>query len=433
MSPTFHSLTQYRDYRLFWSGMVVSNIGTWMQRVAQDWLVLVTLGGGPAALGIATGLQFLPFLLVAPFGGLLADRFPKRRLLMFTNGFLGLVGLILGVLVVTDTAEVWHVYVLAFLLGTGTALDHPARNTYVSELVDAGDLPNAVGLNSASFNAARLVGPAAAGLLIAALGPGPVFLLNALTFVAPIAMLMLIGKDVVDEPRPVARGERRLVDGIRYVRSRPDLLLVMAIMFFVGTFGMNFQMTTALMATSVFDKGPSEYGVLGSIMAIGALTGSLLAARRGAPRRRVIVAIAMLFGLLEILAGLTPAYWVFAVSLVPLGMAALTVVTTANAYVQTTVDADMRGRVMALYIMVFMGGTPFGAPVIGWVADVLGARWSLLGGGILTIAGTLLVTLLLARRNGVVLRPGLRLRSSALVSGSALRAARVGMTHGTKG
>lgn len=405
MSPTFHSLRQYRGYRLFWSGMLVSNIGTWMQRVAQDWLVLVTLGGGPAALGITTGLQFLPFLLVAPFGGALADRLPKRRVLMFTNGFLGLVGLTLGVLVVTDLAQVWHVYVLAFLLGVGTAIDHPARNTYAAELVEPEDLTNAVGLNSASFNAARLVGPAVAGLLIAALGPGPVFLVNALTFAAPIVVLLLIGMDAVGEPRVVPRSERRLVDGLRYVRGRPDLVMVMAIMFFVGTFGMNFQMTTALMATGVFDKGPTEYGLLGSIMAIGSLTGALLVARRGAPRRRVIVGFALLFGLLEILAGLSPQYWVFALSLIPLGMTALTVVATANAYVQTSVDPQMRGRVTSLYLMIFMGGTPAGAPLIGWVAELLGARWSLIGGGIMTAAGTLAVTLLLARRNGVVVRP----------------------------
>ncbi|HMG29358.1 MAG TPA: MFS transporter [Jiangellaceae bacterium] len=410
MSPTFRSLHRYRDYRLFWSGMLVSNIGTWMQRVAQDWLVLVTLGGGPVALGITTGLQFLPFLLVAPFGGMLADRLPKRQLLMFTNGFLGTIGVTLGVLVVTDLAQVWHVYVLAFLLGVGTAVDNPARNTFAAELVEPDDLANAVGLNSASFNAARLIGPGVAGLLIAAVGTGPVFLLNAVTFGAPIVMLLIIGKDAIDEPRAVPGRERRVIDGLRYVRSRPDLVMVMAIMFFVGTFGMNFQMTMALMATGVFDKGPSEYGLLGSIMAIGSLTGSLLVARHGAPRRRVIVAVTVVFALLEILAGLSPAYWVFALSLIPLGMAALTVITTANAYMQTSVDPQMRGRVMALYLMVFMGGTPAGAPLIGWAAEVLGPRWSLLGGGIMTLVGTVLITLVFARRNGIVLRPTLRPR-----------------------
>jgi MFS family permease len=397
--------------------MLVSNIGTWMQRVAQDWLVLVTLGGGPAALGITTGLQFLPFLLVAPFGGMLADRLPKRRLLIFTNAFLGTIGITLALLVVTELAQVWHVYVLAFLLGVGAALDHPARNTFAAELVEPDDLANAVGLNSASFNAARLIGPGLAGLLIAAFGTGPVFLLNAVTFGAPIVMLLIIGRDVPAEPRAVPRRERRLTDAVRYVRGRPDLLLVLSIMFFVGTFGMNFQMTTALMATGVFDKGPSEYGLLGSIMAIGSVTGALLAARRGAPRRRVIVAVTVVFAMLEILAGLSPTYWVFAVSLIPLGVTALTVITTANAYVQTSVDPQVRGRVMAFYMVVFMGGTPVGAPIIGWAAEVLGPRWSLLGGGIMTLLGTLAVTALLARRNGVVMRPPLRPRPGLSVSG----------------
>jgi MFS family permease len=413
VSPTFHALRHYRDYRLFWFGMLVSNVGTWMQRVAQDWLVLVTLDGGPAALGITTGLQFLPFLVVAPFGGALADRLPKRQLLLFTNGFLGLVALCLGILVVTDTAQVWHVYVLAFLLGVGGALDNPARNTFVAELVEPDDVPNAVGLNGASFHAARLVGPAVAGLLIAGIGPGPVFLVNAVTFVVPIAVLLAMGRDVIDHPDG-ARGARRLGDGLRYVRRRPDLMLVLAIMFFVGTFGLNFQMTMALMATGAFGQGPREFGLLGSILAIGSLVGSLLAARRRTPRRQLIVGAAIAFGLLEMLAAMSPTYWIFAVSLLPLGVTALTVVTTANAYVQTSVDAQMRGRVTALYLVLFMGGTPAGAPVIGWLAEVLGPRWSLLGGGLLTSVGAVLVALVYTRRTGLAVR--LRVRPRRPVS-----------------
>jgi MFS family permease len=409
VSPTFHALRHYRDYRLFWIGMLVSNVGTWMQRVAQDWLVLVTLGGGPAALGITTGLQFLPFLLIAPFGGALADRLPKRRLLMCTNGFMGLIAVVLGVLAVTGAAQVWHVYVLAFLLGVGAALDNPARTTFVAELVEPVDVPNAVGLNGASFHTARLIGPAAAGLLIAALGTGPVFLFNALTFVVPIALLLMIGRDVAD-PAAGNVAARRLGDGLRYVLRRPDLVLVLSIMFFVGTFGMNFQMTMALMATGAFGQGPREFGLLGSILAIGSLIGSLLAARRRTPRRRLIVTAAVVFGLLEMLAALSPAYWVFAVSLFPLGVTALTVITTANAYVQTSVDAEMRGRVTALYLMVFLGGTPAGAPVIGWLAEVLGPRWSLLGGGLLTAAGALVVAALFARRHDIAVWPRLRAR-----------------------
>lgn len=409
MSPTFHSL-RHHDYRLYWLGMLVSNVGTWMQRVAQDWLVLVVLDAGAASLGVTTGLHFLPFLLVAPVGGLLADRFPKHHLLKATNAFLGSVGLTLGVLVLSGSVEVWHVYVLAFLLGVGAALDNPARQAFVSELVKPDELTNAVALNSASFNGARLLGPAAAGLLIAAVGTGWVFIINGLSFAAPVIALFLLRRTITTPPReagddgPLAR----LAEGVRYVRGRPDLLMLMGIMFCVGTFGMNFQMTSALMASEVFGKGPSEYGVLGSIMAVGTLTGALVAARRrGVPRRRLVVLGAVAFGAMEIVAGLMPTYEAFAVSLVPMGIAAMTVLTAANAFVQNTVPKRVRGRVMSLYVMVLLGGTPVGAPIIGQVADLLGARWSLLGGGGLTVAGAVLLTLTMARRAGLLLRPRL--------------------------
>jgi MFS family permease len=413
VSPTFRSL-RVRDYRLLWTGMAVSNVGTWMQRVAQDWLVLVLSGGSGAALGITTGLQFLPFLLVAPFGGLLADRLPKRYLLMGTNAAMGLFAAVLGVLAIIGVAQVWHVYVLAFLLGVGTALDHPARQTFVSDLVGTDDVANAVALNSASFNAARMVGPATAGLLIAAFGPGPVFLVNALTFAGPLVALALMRSAGALTPDTVERRPGMLRDGLRYVRGRPDILGVLAILFFVGTFGLNFQMTTALMATEVFGLGADAYGLLGSIMAIGSLAGSLLAARRGRPRRRVVVGAAVAFGLLEIAAGLMPTYWLFAVALVPVGMAALTFITTANAYVQTSVAPAVRGRVMALYIMVFMGGTPLGAPIVGWVGEQFGARWSVSGGGAIALAGTLLATAVMVRRTGLVVRPRQLLRPRVL-------------------
>lgn len=397
--------------------MFVSNVGTWMQRVAQDWLVLVVLGGGAQAVGITTGLQFLPFLLVAPFGGLLADKLPKRRLLIFTNAFLGAVGVTLGVLVLTDLAQIWHVYVLAFLLGVGAALDNPARTSYVSELVGPEDLTNAVALNSASFNAARLIGPGLAGVLIAVIGTGWVFVLNGLSFISPIiALIMMRGVvERVPDRRADIGALARLREGVGYVRSRPDIVMVLVILFGLGTFGMNFQMTMALMATETYGKGPGEYGILGSIMAIGTLSGALFAARRRVPRRRSIVVGTVVFGVLEVLSGLTPTYLLFAVSLIPVGVAAMTVMTAANAYVQTTVPEHVRGRVMALYIMVFMGGTPFGAPIIGWVAELLGARWSLLGGGALTIATALFAVVVWAPRSGIIVKPKLRPRPGLAV------------------
>lgn len=398
--------------------MFVSNVGTWMQRVAQDWLVLVVLGGGGQAVGITTGLQFLPFLLVAPFGGLLADRLRKRSLLIFTNAFMGAVGLALGVLVLTGVAEVWHVYVLAFLLGVGAALDNPARQAFVSEVVSKDDLSNAIALNSASFNAARLIGPALAGLLIGLIGTGWVFIINGTSFLSPIIALSLL------RTLPDLRGKKdeepgtltRLRAGFSYVRSRPDLVMIMAIMFGVGTFGLNFQMTMGLMATQIYDKGPHEYGILGSLMAIGTLTGALLAARRKVPRRRLIVGGAVLFGVLEALGGLMPSYPTFAIALIPIGVVAMTIMTAANAYVQTTVPQHMRGRVMSLYIMILMGGTPIGAPLLGWLADLFGARWSLLGGGFLTVVWTVGVLLVLAPRSGVVVRARFRPRPGLVIT-----------------
>ncbi len=374
----------------------MSNTGTWMQRVAQDWLVLeLAAGSGATALGITTGLQFLPFLLLTPVAGLVADRMPKHRLLQLTNYGMALPAIVLGVLAVTGTAQVWHVYALALLLGCAAAFDAPARQAFVSELVEPVDLSNAVGLNSASFNAARLVGPGLAGVLIAALGGGVmgtgwVILLNAASYAAPIWTLRRLDVDLLDSPGLVNRGPGAIREGVSYVRARPDLMLVLGLVFFAGTFGLNFQITSALMATEVFHKGPTEFGLLGSFLAIGSLAGSLLAARRAHIRHRLVVGSALAFGVSVVLAGLMPSYLTFALLTPITGLTALTFITSANTYMQLNTDAHVRGRVMALYLMVFMGGTPLGAPIIGWIGQEYGARWTLLGGGFLTIAGVLL-------------------------------------------
>jgi MFS family permease len=393
VSPTFRALSN-PNYRRYAAGSVVSNVGTWMQRVAQDWLVLLLSGFSGTAIGIATGLQFLPFLVVMPFAGLVADRVPKQRLLQLTNALMALPALVLGVLALTGLVELWHVYVLALLLGTGAAFDAPARQSFVSELVDPEDLTNAVGLNSASFNAARMIGPALAGLLIAALGGGVgatglVILVNGLSYAAPILMLRNLDVSRLDPSEPVGRGPGAIRDGIRYVRGRPDLQFVLAVVFFTGTFGLNFQMTSALMATEEFHKGPTEYGLLGTIMAVGSLTGSLLAARRVRVRQRLILGAAVAFGTVEIAASFAPSYLVYALLTPLLGLCALTMITSANAFVQLHTEAGMRGRVMALYLMIFMGGTPIGSPFIGWVGETYGARATLWFGGLMTIAGAL--------------------------------------------
>ena len=318
MSPTFQALRN-RNYRLYAGGGIVSNVGTWMQRVAQDWLVLQLSDHSGVALGITTGLQFLPMLVLAPFAGTIADRYSKRKVLIVTQAFMAVVGAVLGVLDVTGVVQVWHVFLLALLLGVGAACDAPARQSFVIEMVGRDDLPNAVGLNSASFNLGRVIGPSLAGILIVLIGTGPVFLINAASFGAVIlALTRMRSADLMPMPR-AERGRGQVLEGIRYVRARPDLLMVMIIIFFVGTFGLNFQMTSALMATEVFDKGAGAYGLLGSVVAIGSLSGALLAARRGRPRLRLIVLAAVAFGVVEIIAGLMPTYFSFMALLIPLG------------------------------------------------------------------------------------------------------------------
>jgi MFS family permease len=408
LSPTFRALHNH-NYRLYATGGVVSNIGTWMQRVAQDWLVVLLAANDGIALGVTTGLQFLPALLLSPYAGLVADRVPKQRLLMVTQSVMAVTALLLGVLAVTGTVEVWHVYVLAFVFGTGSAFDAPARQSFVSEMVAPDDLSNAVGLNSASFNAARVAGPALAGLLIGVFGGGVqatgwVILLNGLSYAAVlVALRRMVVADLCASPREERR-KGMIRDGFRYLRGRPDLLMVLSVVFFAGTFGLNFQMTSALMATQVFHQGATGYGILGSVMAIGSLAGALMAARRTRIRLRLVAGAALLFGAVEIVAGLAPTYLTF-MAIVPfLGFTALTMITAANTTMQLATSPGLRGRVMALYLMVFMGGTPLGSPFIGWIGEEFGARWTLIGGGGLTIAGVLLSVAVFTRGRGMLQR-----------------------------
>ncbi|GAA3527030.1 MFS transporter [Aeromicrobium panaciterrae] len=403
MSPTFRALSS-RNYRIYITGSIFSNTGTWMQRVAQDWLVLQLTHSG-TALGITTGLQLLPALLFSPIAGVVADRVPKRTVLRFTQVAMALPAALLGVLAVTGVVQIWQVYLLAFLFGIGTAFDAPARQSFVVEIVGKDDLANAVGLNSASFNVARMIGPAVAGVLIAALGSGAraagwVILVNALSYVAVLISLQRLDGRLL-KPSPVTGTRKRAVrEGVAYVRSRPDLILILCCVFFIGTFGMNFQMTSALMATEVFHKGAGEYGILASIMAVGSLAGALLAARRNKPRLSFVVLAGAAFSLVEIASGLMPTYLTFAAVLPLLGLCALTMVTSANAMIQMTSSPMMRGRVSALYLMIFLGGTPFGSPLIGWVGETFGARWMLIGGGAVSFVGIVAGTAWYAHRQG---------------------------------
>jgi MFS family permease len=387
------------NYRIYLAGTFVSNIGTWMQRVAQDWLVLELSGGSALALGVTTGLQFLPMLVLSAYGGLIADRFDKRRILTIAQSWLALCALVLGLLAVTGVATTEHVYLLALLFGIGVAFDNPARQSFVAEIAGPEHLPNAIGLNSASFHAARIIGPAVAGLVIAAFGSGWAILTNSVTYAAFLAAMLMLDARRLDIVRPTARAKRQIREGLAYVRRHDRILLVLCVAFFMGTFGMNFQMTSALMASQEFGLGPQAYGILGTFMAVGSLSGALLAARRRtAPSARFVVIMACVFALVEVAAGLMPSYAAYAAVLPVLGLATLLTLTAANASIQLGVDPRLRGRVMALYLMLLMGGTPVGAPILGWVGEVFGPRWTLIGGGVLTALGVLVSAAVLERR-----------------------------------
>lgn len=375
-----------RNYRLWFGGALVSNTGAWMQRIAQDWLVLTQLTDEDAtAVGITVALNFAPQLLLVPITGVIADRFNRRTVLLITQISMAMLGLGLGILTLTGVVELWMVFVFAGLLGLVSAFDAPVRQAFVSELVPPTNLANAVALNSAAFNGARLVGPAVAGLLVAAVGSGWVFIINAASFVGVILALALLRRaEFQTFTKPPRKNALR--DGIRYVRRRPDILLVLVMVFLMGTFGFNFSVYLATMARIEFGQDASVFGVLSSVLAIGSLAGALLSARRERPRLRTIVLSALGFGLSLGAGALSPNIYVFGAVLIATGFCALTMMTTANAYVQTTTRPAMRGRVMALYLAIFLGGTPLGAPIVGVVADLLGPRWAL---GVGMVAGLL--------------------------------------------
>jgi MFS family permease len=389
----FRSLRIF-NYRLWTIGAIVSNTGSWMQRTAQDWIVLTELTDhDAAALGFTMALQFGPLLILMPIAGIIADRYDRRIVLLWTQFSQCVLALGLGILVVYDYAQLWHVYVFALLLGIATAIDAPVRQAFVSELVSDSDLPNAVALNSMSFQSARLIGPAIAGVLVAAIGSGPVFLVNAASFAGVLASLWFIRRSQLFAVAKLGRAKGQIRDGLRYVRRRPDILIVLVMVFLVGTFGFNFPVFISTMATAEFNKGAAEFGLLSSMMAVGAILGSLLAARRERALIGIVVIGSAFFGMSCLLAALSPSYWTFGAALIIVGVSSLTMITTANAYVQTSTTPIMRGRVMALYMAIFAGGTPIGAPIVGWAANELGARWAL---GIGALSGLLAAAIALA-------------------------------------
>jgi MFS family permease len=396
---TFRSLSVY-NYRTWALGAIVSNIGTWMQRTAQDWIVLAELTNHNAtAVGIVMGLQFGPQLLLLPVTGWAADRFNRRKLLFITQATMGALALLLGLLSVFGVVELWHVYVFAFLLGCAAAFDAPARQTFVSELVREAHISNAVALNSTSFNAARMIGPALAGILIAGFGAGWVFLLNAVSFGAVLFSLSRLRVHELHARERAPQGARGLIAGFRYVAKRSDIVVVLLMMGLICTFAVNFPIFISTMAVSVFHAGASQFGILSSMMAVGSVAGALLAARRENPTLTIITIGAGAMGVGLLLAAAAPAYGLFGLALVLVGLAAQTVTTTTIGKVQLSTEAFMRGRVMAIVMAVAMGGTPIGAPIVGWVADHFGPRWAIVvGASSCLVAAALAVGYLIGHR-----------------------------------
>ena len=377
MSATFRSFA-IRNYRIWFVGALVSNVGTWMQRIAQDWLVLAELTDDDAtAVGVVMALQFGPQLLLLPLTGWIADRFDRRRVLIITQVTMLLLGFGLGLVTLLGVVQLWMVFGFALGLGVAAAFDAPVRQAFVGELVSDKLLANAVALNSASFNGARLIGPAVAGVLVGVIGSGWVFMLNAATYLAVIGSLFLLRPSEFTTFTKKAKGRGQMRAGFRYVMRRPDILLIFAMIFLLGTFGMNFAIYTSTMAKIEFDSGPDVFGLLSSVLAIGSMSGALLAAGRSRPRLRTVTLASAGFGVATIAAAFAPSIWLFALLLIAVGYTAIMMLNTANAYVQTTTAPSMRGRVMALYLAILVGGTPIGAPLVGLVADAWGPRWAL--------------------------------------------------------
>ncbi len=398
VADTFRSLRSF-NFRLWTAGGLISNTGTWMQRIAQDWLVLTQLTHHDAsALGIVTGLQFAPQLLFLPWTGSAADRLNQRKLLMFTQATMGVLALALGAVTVAGVVRLWQVYVFAFLSGSAAALDAPVRQTFVAEMVGDHDLPNAVALNSTSFNAAQMIGPAVAGVLIAHIGIGWAFVVNGISFGAVLISMSFFR---LSELRTSARAHRTaagFLDGFRYVWGSTELRAILIMLFLIGTFAFNFPIFIATMAVKVFHSDASSFGLLSSIMAIGTLSGALLSAGRRRPGLTSLLLGAAVFGLGCTLAALAPGYWWFAGALVVVGAAALTFTNGTNSIMQLSTEPTMRGRVMALRVGVALGGMTIGAPIVGWIANHFGPRWSLAVGAGACITAALVAVYVLAGR-----------------------------------
>jgi MFS family permease len=393
---TFRSL-RVRNYRLFFFGQLVSVSGTWMQQVAQDWLVL-RLTNEPLPLGITTALQFTPILALGAWAGVVADRLDKRRLLLATQAAMAALALVLGVLTATGAIRLWMVYLLALLLGFATAFDMPTRQAFVSEMVGPGQVVNAIGLNSAVFNSARVIGPAAAGVVIATVGIATAFLVNAVSYLAVIGGLLAMDPARLHRLPPVERASGQIRAGLRYVWTTPVLRSTIALVAVVGTLGLNFRVALPLLARFTFGGDATVYGALASIMAAGSVVGALAAARRSRPSPALLLGSVAVFGVLSVAAAAAPTLALEMVVLAPLGLASIAFLATANSTVQLGSSPELRGRVMALYGLVFLGSTPLGGLLAGWMADRFGPRSIMLLAGVSSLVAAGVAAVLMRRR-----------------------------------
>ncbi|WP_221583864.1 MFS transporter [Microbacterium sp. G2-8] len=377
----FRSLGLF-NYRMWFLGALISNVGAWMQATAQDWVVLTELTDHDAtAVGITMACQFGPPLVLVGVTGWVADRFDRRRLLLLTQSSLGILSILIGVLLLTDVLTLPMMLALATLFGVANAFDAPARQAFVTDIVGRSHASNAVALNSASFNMARLIGPAVGSILLILVGSGWVFIINAATFAAMLAAIMLMRTSELQPSMRSKKGSGRLSDGVKYVMTRPDLVVTFTMAFLMGAFGMNFPIFASTMAVE-FGRDADGYGLLSSALAVGSLAGALLAARRDRARLRVVMLASAGFGAMSIVSAAMPGYLAYALVCMAIGFCTVTMLTTANGFVQTTTDPALRGRVLALYLAVMMGSTPIGAPIIGAVADAWGPRSAIVVGGI---------------------------------------------------
>ncbi|MBB2891911.1 MFS transporter [Flexivirga oryzae] len=389
--PTTFGSLRIRNYRLFAFGQALSNTGSWVQRIAQDWLVL-TLAGGATAVGITTALQALPTLLFGLVGGLIADRCPKRLVLLTTQTAMAVLATVLAGLLLTRTVQVWQVYVVAFALGSVIAIDNPTRQAFVNELVGPDQLRNAIGLNSSIFQLGALLGPALSAVLINTLGIGWAFTINALSYLGPILMLLRVRDRELHRTVVVAAGRGQLRDALRYARVRPDVLWPIVLVGVFGLFTLNLPVTLAAYAKNVFHTGAGGYGILNCALAVGSLTGALVAARREHTRLRDIAAIGAGLAGAYLLASLVTDEAAYLVLLLLVGALTLLLTTAANAMVQLASDDDIRGRVMALYLMVFTGSGAVGGPLLGYLDEHAGPQAGMLVAGAVPALATACVT-----------------------------------------